>query len=312
MKIKFFVLTLIAGFVYLMMCSFKDGPASQHGWDCTGAETGLGNPSGCYQNNGCHGNSTSATAAIAVSIELDSAGIQTSQYVGGGVYTVKITGTNNSAFTLPKFGFQMACIKGSAAAVTPVNTGTWSPSVPTGTHIANPQSGNFAVRVVEHASPLSPATGTGGTGTTYSRTFTWTAPAAGTGTISFWGALNAVNDDDTNTTADKWNKTHIVITELAVPAGIDDLIFSENSFSVYPSPASDYVNIKYKINQQGKIDIKLFDLAGRMSALLFSGTKSPGDYERRYTLPFILTDGIYFLEISTETDKQVKRILIQH
>ncbi len=311
MKIKSIVLTLIAGFIYLMVCSYKDGPGT-HGWDCTGAETGLGNPAGCYNTNGCHGNSSSATAAINVALELDSAGVPTTHYVGGGLYTVKITGTNNSAFNLPRFGFQIGCILGSAAVTTPTNKGTWTTPLPTGTHIANPQAGNFVVKVVENGSALSPTTGTGGTGTTYSKTFTWTAPAAGTGTISFWAALNAVNNDDTNTTADKWNKIHIVITELVIPAGIGDLNFTDaSSFSVYPIPASDHINLNYKIDHSGKTDIKLFDVTGKMCALLFSGTKSSGDNESNLTLPFILNNGIYFLEISTETNKQVKRILVQ-
>jgi hypothetical protein len=310
MKIKSFVFAVIAGFMYLMICSYDDGPAT-HGWDCTGAETGLGNPSGCYQNNGCHGNSTSATAAINVALELDSAGVPTTQYVGGGLYTVKITGTNNSAFNLPKYGFQIGCIGGASAVVTPINKGTWTTPLPGGTHIVNPQAGNFVVRVVENASSLTPTTGTGATGTIYSKTFTWTAPAAGTGTISFWAALNAVNNDDTNTTADKWNKTHIVITELTVPAGINDPGTDALSFSVYPNPASDHININYTVEKAGKTDIKLVDLTGRVSAVLFSGIKSPGDYESNLKLPFILHNGIYFLEISTETDNHVKKILIQ-
>jgi hypothetical protein len=312
MKIRSIVLTLISGFLYLMICSYNDGPGS-HGWDCTGAETGLGNPSGCYQNNGCHGNSTSATAGINVTLELDSAGIPTTQYVGGGLYTVKITGTNNTAFNLPKYGFQIGCILGSTAVITPTNKGTWTTPLPTGTHIANPQAGNFVVRVVENGSTLSPATGTGANGTIYSKTFNWTAPVAGTGTISFWAALNAVNNDDTNTTADKWNKTHIVITELAVPAGIHDLNFTANTslFSVYPNPAADYINLNYKIAHASNVAIRLIDVEGRMSALLSSEDKSAGDFESTLKLPFILTNGIYFLEISTETDKQVKRILVQ-
>jgi hypothetical protein len=310
MKIKFLVLILISGFLYLMICSYKDGPGT-HGWDCTGAETGLGNPAGCYQSHGCHGTSTSATSAINVFLELDSAGYPTTQYVAGGFYTVKITGTNTSAFHLPKFGFQIGCIKGSAAAVTPINTGTWTLPLPSGTHIANPQSGNFVVRVVENGSALAPATGVGDSGTTYSRTFTWTAPAAGTGTISFWGALNAVNDDDTNTTADKWNKTHIVITEL-VPTGIADPHVADDALvSVYPNPASENINIDYRTNEQGIVNIKLYDCEGRMSALLLSETEPAGKHQNHFQLPFIPNNGIYFLEISTKTAKQVRKILIQ-
>src|ERR1700722_18150760 len=109
-KIKFLLSLFVATSFYIAISGYKEGPANYQGWECTGAETGLGNPTGCYGGSGCH--SSSATAGIAVVLELDSTGgVPTTHYTGGLTYTVKITGTNNTGNNLPKYGFQKACIK---------------------------------------------------------------------------------------------------------------------------------------------------------------------------------------------------------
>ncbi len=194
----------------LMVCSYAGGAAG-HNIQGTGAETGLGNSAGCGQ--GCHTSATTTT----ITLELDSAGIATTRYVAGMTYTVKLTGKNTSNTSLPKFGFQIGSIVGSAAATTPKNAGTWIAPFPASTKYIAPIAGKFVVGIVEQTAALAATTGTGGNGTTYVRTFNWTAPAAGTGTISFWAALNAVNGNN-NDTGDKYNTGHISITELVPTA----------------------------------------------------------------------------------------------
>jgi hypothetical protein len=199
-----YLLALCAG--SLIICSYSGG-ASTHDIEGTGAETGLGNSAGCAR--GCHTSATTTTIAI----ELDSAGIPTTRYVGGMTYTVKLTGKNTSTTSLPKFGFQIGSIVGSVAATTPVNTGTWKAPFPANTRYVAPKSGKFVVGVVEQTTTLAATTGTGGNGTTYVQTFNWTAPATGTGTISFWAVVNAVNGNNSDS-GDKFNTGHIAITEL--------------------------------------------------------------------------------------------------
>ena len=181
MKSKVVVLSFIL--CYIVVCAYKDGPGT-NGYDCTGAETGLGNPTGCT----CH--NAFASSGISVMLELDSAGLPTTHYVGGATYTVKLSGVNNGSSSQPKFGFQVASILGATAKTTPVNVGLWSSPLPVNTHLATPQPGFFVVKVAEHTIPIPASTGSGGNGSTYSESFTWTAPVSGTGTISFWAALN--------------------------------------------------------------------------------------------------------------------------
>ena len=210
MKKNILLLATVLVLISIGLSSYKKG-AAKHGHDCTGAETGLGNVTGC-KGSGCH--SSSATLNIGVTIELDSAGIATNRYVPGMSYTVKITGVNNGTTTLPNFGFQLGCIKDTLAQATPVNAGTWlTASLPASTRYAAASAVSYVLNLIEQSASIAATTGSGGTGTTYSKTFNWQAPAAGTGYISFWGIINAVNGNGGSDGSDLWNTTHLNIAE---------------------------------------------------------------------------------------------------
>ena len=114
---------------YIIFSSHLDGPGVS-GWDCTGAETACTgtyvNYTGCYDgaSGSCH--STTATTTINVGIELDSAGLPVTHYIGGHSYTVKLTGQNGTGTPFPYFGFELTSMKGTASASVVYNAGTWS------------------------------------------------------------------------------------------------------------------------------------------------------------------------------------------
>jgi hypothetical protein len=295
--IKFSVIG-IAG--YLLVCGYHAGPAA-NGYDCTGAETGLGNEAGCtVSGGGCH--ATAATPAITVALELDSAGGKpTNYYVGGGKYTIKITGTNTGTTSQPDFGFQIASIKGSVAATTPTSTGTFTAA--TGTHVSAPQSGNFVLSIVEQSNTIKATSGSGGNGTTYVESITWTAPAKGTGAISFWGVINAVNGNGTNDKGDLWNTNHIDIAEIT-PTGIAS-VADNNATNVYPNPFSTSTTFSLA-NEVNNATISLYDITGKeVKQINFSGKQVTLDRG-------MLTSGIYFYTIVNE-DQSTKtgKLIIQ-
>jgi hypothetical protein len=308
MKKTTFVYVLASGLMFLMITGYKTG-AGTHGWDCTGAETGLGNPAGCASGAGCH--ATTATSTIAVSLELDSAGVPTTHYSGGMTYTVKLSGVNNGTTVLPKYGLQIGAIKGSVAVTTPVNAGTWGTPFPTTTHYAAPQSGNFTVGVVEQTAAIAAASGTGGTGTTYSRTFNWTAPVTGTGTISFWAVLNAVNNNGSEDTGDKWNKVHIVINEWPLSAGIENNSVSAFDLSVFPNPATENIHLTYMLNKRSKVSVKIFDLNGKIASELLDETQNQG-LQKVDAETSGLNAGIYMVLLNVDGERAVKKLIIQN
>ncbi len=307
MKKHSIIYLFAAGACSFILTSYKTG-AGTNGWDCTGAETGLSNPAGC-SNGGCHGTST----AITVAIELDSAGTPTTHYKGGITYTVKLSGTNTGTTSLPKFGFQMGSIKGSVAVTTPVNAGTWSTTCPAGTHYAAPQANNFVVGVVEQTSAITATTGTGGSGTTYVKSFSWTAPTSGTGTISFWAVLNAVNGDG-GTNGDQWNTKHVVINEWGgnTTTGIVNTENTASDFklSLFPNPATENIHLTYSLSKQSAVSVKMFDLNGRLVADLLDETQSEGGQNLDAGVSN-LSKGIYFVVLNADGSKTAKRLVIQ-
>ncbi|MEI6507175.1 MAG: T9SS type A sorting domain-containing protein [Bacteroidota bacterium] len=307
MKKRTFIYWVAAIICGTMFSSYNAGPGSQ-GWDCTGAETGLNNPTGCSAGNGCH--SSSANTGIAVSVELDSVGVPTTHYKAGMTYTLKLTGTNNTISNLPKFGFQLGCIKGSAAAVTPVPTGSWVSPTPTGTHLAAPQAQNFVVPMLEQTTALAPTSGTGGVGTIYSKTFTWTAPVSGTGTISMWAVLNAVNGNNNNDAGDLWNTTHLVINEWPANTGISSIGENNMRIKIFPIPAQNNLNFSYTLNQSSSVTIQLFDLQGKVVTTLLNEDQTAG--EKNLNVPFLdnLRNGIYFVKVIIDDKQLLNKIVI--
>jgi hypothetical protein len=252
------VLILGAAIIFtFLLCSYKAGPAHHGGLDCTGAETGQGNPTGCS----CHGNTP--TSQITLAIEIDSAGdIPVTTYKGGLTYTVKITGTNTTNNNLRYFGFQLAAITGATPQVAPTNAGAWQQTgLPAGVQYS-PTTTYYACNIIEHSTTLSPLSGTGGNGTVYTESITWTAPPAGTGTVSFWTALNGVTGVDMASPSDKWNTQHLVLPEAANDsiAAINE-VADRISANIYPNPSTGHFEISGSKPMQ---HVEIFDITGRM------------------------------------------------
>jgi predicted lipoprotein with Yx(FWY)xxD motif len=277
MKKRILLFTAVAGFCYLAFSSHSAGPAASQ-YDCSGADvnTSSGNPAGCSTGGGCH--ALTATAGINVVIELDSAGVVASSTAGGTghykpgfTYQVKITGTNTTSNSLPKWGFQVAATKGATASSTTstsINAGTLqSTGLPTGlSYWAAPgSSSTFYANVVGHNMRLSPASGTGGSGTTYIDSFTWTAPAAGTGVVSVFGALNAVNDSGGADAGDLWNIAHLVLNEITTSTSVTS-ISNNISITAFPNPVKNELNLQIDNAGSGTYSYQVFDLMGNSIA----------------------------------------------
>ena len=119
MKKTFLLLPIIGAFAYITLSSNHNG----YGSNRTGSHGGT---VGC--GSGCH--ASTATAGVTMGIELDSAGVPVTHYKAGMSYVLKMTGTNTTTNTLPKFGAQLTVVSGSGS--TSVDRGSTFSSVPTG------------------------------------------------------------------------------------------------------------------------------------------------------------------------------------
>jgi uncharacterized protein YjdB len=200
MKKKFILLSLIGGFCYVVLSGNASGPALMSGVDGTGA-------SGAASCNGvCHTSTAGTSIVTAVQlIDASTMGVATA-YTPGGSYFIRVSANNTSSSTtalLPRFGFQVSAVKTS----TTTNVGTLSAIA--GTHTATSSTG---INLVEHSSAIVATTGSGGPGTTYSKDIPWTAPVAGTGSVTLRGIINAVNFNSASS-GDISNASSVTVTE---------------------------------------------------------------------------------------------------
>lgn len=223
------------GLISLVLCSYRPGAAHDGGTDATGSD---GNTAACG-GGGCHNSSLST--GLGTTLEFDSAGTPVSAYYPGITYTVKITATNSTGLTLPKFGFQLASVtEASAGTTSTVQAGTWPTSgLPTSVRYTSPAQSGLPTPFIEQSGFLTPASGTGGAGTIYTETISWTAPVAGTGTVKIFGALQAVNATGNQSGDKSQQATPLTITEAASCPSVS-LAASGNTLTASPSGGTSY------------------------------------------------------------------------
>ncbi len=244
MKKRILLFTAVAGFAYVTLTSYDDGPAL-HSQNRTGAKNSVTN----CNAGGCH----SSAAGTTVTIEVDTATTSTpvTSYAPGKLYTIKIHGTNTGA--LPKFGFQFASVKGTGSGQTQAGVASSLP--------ANVASHSFsALNFIEHSAPLTAATAG-----TYDVSFQWTAPAAGTGNVSLYCTLNAVNGNGNEDAGDQAGNVSVVLTEQLPPTGVST-VRNEAMVTAYPNPATTDLTITMAGASNGNYALNVYDLNGKTIA----------------------------------------------
>lgn len=203
MKKNFILLPLIAALCYVIFSSSMAGPGGI-----------LIPPSG--GGCSCHSGSPFSSTAISMQLLTNPGLTPVTAYAPGNSYFVRITGTNTSGVSLTKFGWQVGVL----------NSGLTSAGTLTSDGFSHTVSGG-GVTLLEHNAPQNMTTGTGTAGTTYVRTFAWTPPVAGTGTITLSGIINAVDGNNASSN-DRWNSGTTNIPELAQITGPTSVCVTAN------------------------------------------------------------------------------------
>jgi hypothetical protein len=256
---------------------------SSHSLGYAGNKTGSsGDSIGCG-GYGCH--SPVATAGVAVSLILDSAGTIVTRYTPGLTYRLKVTGINTVSATLPRFGFQLSAYIGTGAAAT--QAGNFS-ALPVSSAIHTYSS----IDVVTHTSPFT-ATGGGATGSLDTFSLYWTAPAAGSGTVKIAALLNMVNGDTIAGNDDKWNIATVTYPEGNVPSKLEES--KRFTCSIYPNPATNELHVSIPNNSESAI----YTVLSPDGKWLLTGTLQPN-------APVInvsgLSAGIYLLQVQSNQE----------
>lgn len=246
--------------------SNSSGRANLFGQGVTGAP---GDTSRTCASSGCH--SSGAFSPNASLMVTDNDGNAVSSFVPGQTYDVSLvveaTGTPSA------YGFQMIALDNDDS---PVNN--W------GELGSNVQKVSVGPKdYIEHSSPSS------------SNEFRtkWTAPSEGTGDVTFYFAANAVNGNG-GTSGDGGTNSNFVLPEITTSTNNLD----EESISVYPSPASDFVTIS---GDNIDYNYTIFDIRGqKIGTSNFTG-------EIGLDISH-LEKGLYFIHIQNEAKFITKKL----
>ncbi len=233
MKVKFLLTTFSILAMATLFMSNSGGRASSGGGDNTGAP-----PSGAFCQQ-CH---ASGAFNPSVAIEVFEAGTTTAitEYVAGTTYDVKITVTAGNGSPVG-YGQQTTVLDANDAAI----TGWTSPG--SGSQITDLSGRQF----FEHS----------GISSTGEFTASWTAPAAGTGAVTFYTGANAV-DGAGSTAGDGATKSSLALTE-GFAANSSNLNKLGVNMKVYPNPVEDVLNLETIGNSNGEHTLTITNAAGQ-------------------------------------------------
>jgi hypothetical protein len=128
---------------------------------------------------------------------------------------------------------------------------------------------------------------------------------------SFFAATNFVGGfSGTGTTADKWTANWTNFD----PVNTDySAVCSANAVQVYsadklylrvsPNPAINEALVGYRIQEEGNVEIALFDMLGNKVKDIYSGHSNPGEFAYLFSTAEI-NAGIYFVNVKTQNAQQ--------
>lgn len=234
MKKRILLLTLAAGMLYVTLQSSSGGVAAS-GQNRTGAKSSTASCGG----SGCHG--TGASTTLTTNIRIDSAGgVEVANYVPGMTYTVTVS----AAHPATNYGFQFAAVSGSGASQ--IQAGSFS-SLPAQV-ISRTLS---SLNIIEQSSVIS---------SSFSKSFTWTAPATNVGDITMYLTVNAVDGTGGANTNDTSKNMSITLAHRAATSSIEEV--EKSIISVFPNPTNGVLNLQLP-DAYTNYDVTITDLMGK-------------------------------------------------
>ncbi len=275
-----------------MFTSNSGGRAADQNWGNTGApgdQTLGANPRTCIS---CHGVDGSSGITVDLNIEIkDGNGnsITTSGYIGGETYdvTVTINATNGSP---SGYGFQIVDLAAELNQNGP-QAGTWSAP---GSNVQIATASNTGRSYAEQ----------NGISASGEFNMKWTAPAARTGTVTFYSCGNGVNSN-MSTNGDGAACGTLVLAENPTSSAKELSQFVQ--LDVFPNPVENQLYLKTSSTTNGRYQIAIIDASGRN---LKSQNIQLNSGESRHEIDVQdLSSGTYFLQLNGEKGSLTQTIV---
>jgi hypothetical protein len=182
-------------------------------------------------------------------------------YTPGQAYTIDVTLADPDA---RRWGFELTALNAAGASV-----GSYAlPAI-----LQQSTAGNRTY--VKHTSA-----GTfPGTPTSHTWQFTWNAPAAATGPVTFYVAGNAANNSGTNV-GDRIYATSFAFPEFDPQVAVgDDQLPGAHLLGNFPNPFNPRTVISFSLPREQHVNLDVFTVDGRRVTTLVAGPRSAGTNE---------------------------------
>jgi hypothetical protein len=236
--------------------------------------------------NGCHNSNPLQSAKPWITSNVPVAG-----YTQDSIYTFKAKAVY-SGFT--SFGFQI------------------SPQTAAGGRLGSLIVTNATTTQIQAQSGLQyiEQTGNGYLGTdSLVWSFQWKAPAKGTGAVTFYGCFNCGNGNSSAAGTYVFPAT-LTVQESATD-GISNIVPVNTSFSVFPNPAKEQINIAYSLKNAANVEVNMFSMDGRKVSTLLNSMVSEGNHTQNVMLPANVSRGIYLIQLTSNGQSTVQRIVVE-
>jgi uncharacterized delta-60 repeat protein len=144
----------------------------------------------------------------------------------------------------------------------------------------------------------------------------WLARYNGTGNFSDWANSLAVDGSGnvyvTGYSAGTPTNDYVTIkySETIGITPISNVIPEKYSLSQnFPNPFNPATNIRFDIQKNGLVSLKVYDILGRVVSTLINGSLQPGTYEANFDASGI-TSGVYFYKLEANGFSDVKRMVL--
>ena len=272
--LSFFLLSIITISIQVVLTSSSNGRAFSANSGNTGAP---GENTTCRN---CHGTGFGTTVSVAVK---DGRGFPVTSYIPGAIYTVDFTVNATGA---SRYGFQLVSLNSSN---NPVNGFTMPSS---NTRLVTLTNGR---QYAEHA----------GKSLTNSFSVQWTAPASGTGNVTFYGGGAAVNNNG-GTSGDGGNTTNLVLPENTTVGLIEPSLRSQ--FLVYPNPTKNNIKLENTSKEMKETVARVYTITGQL--VFDEQVNIAGSKTEKLNLSK-LNSGTYILKVYTKTDSFEQKVIIK-
>lgn len=290
MKIRLLYLLFLAILCALVLPASKNGRASADKIGNTGAPGDDANPNGTPRIcTYCHFGAANPTVSIRV---LDADGDSVSTYIPGQQYTARVT-INTNVPSLTGFGFQMIALRDSG------NVDLDGFSDPGNNTVNNYKIATIPSNQRTYAEHDNVSVNNG------VFNVVWTAPAAGTGPVTFYAAGNAVNRNG-STSGDGAAAATLKLTEQSATSA-PDLAAAPVPMKVWPNPVGQTARVEIMTKHAGQYRFRIFDLSGKT---VWQNEQQLGQGTTLLEVPAAnWAPGMYVLEAVSEDSRGILKMI---